>query len=307
MLWYLMRKGHNMQTSQIVLGVIVLLIIWAFIEQKQLVTTKYNVETNRLPKAFHNTKFVVLADLHNYYFGKKNIRLFQRIERLAPEFIIVAGDMINKRSTCYPSHAFDILEQLSKKYKIYYAYGNHEQRIERSIAEHKGQELDEVCSSWLEFKQILSHKGVIFLDNQSCTIQKNRDILRITGLSIDKRFFERSKFPKMEEDYLTSLINRCQKDTYNILIAHNPVYFTDYAKWGADLTLSGHLHGGMVRLPGIGGVISPQVKLFPKYNAGNFTEAGQELVVSRGLGSHSYMPRLFNAPEIVQITLKYKA
>lgn len=296
-----------MQTGHIVLGIIVFFVIWALIEQKQLVTTRYIAESARLPQAFHDTKFVVLADLHNYKFGKNNIRLVKRIEDLAPDFIIVAGDMINKKTTCYPSNAFDLLDRLSKNYKIYYAYGNHEQRMERCIAENQGKEFDSVCTSWMEYKKVLQSKGIVFLDNATITLQKNKETLWITGVSIDQRFFERTKLPKMEENYLNTLIGDSKKGRYHILIAHNPVHFVDYAKWGADLTISGHLHGGLVRLPGIGGVISPQVKLFPKYHAGNYTEDGQQMVVSRGLGSHSYMPRLFNTPEIVYITMKYKA
>lgn len=296
-----------MQTGHIVLGIIVVIIIWAIIEQKQLVTTKYSVESSRLPKAFDNTNIVVLADLHNYKFGKNNVRLAKQIDKLSPEFIVIAGDMINKKDSCYPSNAFDLLDQLSKKYKIFYAYGNHEQRLERLITENKGNDLDVACSTWIEYKKLLIAKGIVFLDNEGVTVHKKKESLEIIGISIGQKFFERHIIPEMEEGYLTSLIGTSKEGSFRILIAHNPVYFPDYAKWGADLTISGHLHGGLVRLPGIGGLISPQVKFFPKYNAGNFTEDGQQMVVSRGLGSHSYMPRLFNAPEIVQITMKYKA
>jgi predicted MPP superfamily phosphohydrolase len=111
----------------------------------------------------------------------------------------------------------------------------------------------------------------------------------------------------MEKGYLASLIGDKPNKNFAILIAHNPVYFTEYTRWGADLTLSGHLHGGLVRLPFIGGVASPQIRLFPKYSAGNYTENGQQMIVSRGLGSHSLMPRIWNAPEIVSITLKHKS
>ncbi|HWT75169.1 MAG TPA: metallophosphoesterase [Mobilitalea sp.] len=296
-----------MQTGYIVLGIIFIFVIWALIEQKQLVTTKYIVTSDKLPKVFDGIHFVVLADLHNYKFGDNNDRLVKRIEQLSPEFLIIAGDMINKRTSCYPSNAFSLLNQLSKKYKIFYAYGNHEQRMEEMLLENKELASQDIYTSWTEYKKILINQGVSFLDNKSTAYIKNKEKLIITGISIERKFFERNNFPAMEEDYLNTILGKRYEGKYQVLIAHNPMYFTNYAKWGADLTISGHLHGGMVRLPGVGGVISPQVKLFPKYNAGNFSENGQQMIVSRGLGSHSYMPRLFNAPEIVTVTLKYEA
>jgi Predicted phosphohydrolases len=306
-----------MQYVFILIGIALFFIAWTLIEQKQLVTTKYEVLSKELPKGFDQTRFVVLADLHNYTFGINNERLVKRIEALAPEFIIIAGDMINKRVACCPSNAFTLLEQLAKKYKIYYAYGNHEQRNERLLIEKNSvvtdskravepssQLMSDISSTWVEFKDKLHELGVIFLDNQGVELVKKNNRLRITGISIGKEFFKRTNFPDMEKEYLTGLIGEKPKNQYQILIAHNPIYFKAYADWGADLTISGHLHGGMVRIPGIGGVISPQVTLFPKYHGGNFTENGQEMIVSRGLGSHSMMPRYLNTPEVVQITLK---
>ncbi|MDD3174462.1 MAG: metallophosphoesterase [Herbinix sp.] len=291
-----------MHIGIIVAGLIMIFIIWTVIEQKQLVTTKYVVASAKLPKALNSTSFVVLADLHNYNFGKNNERLVKRIDELSPEFIIIAGDMINKSAACYPSNVFRLLEQLAKRYKIFYAYGNHEQRMDRILEMNINQ--NDLSSTWVEFKKILTNLGVIFLDNKSTVFIKNKEKLRITGVSIGREYFIRGKIPAMEEGYIRSLIGEKTKKEYQILIAHNPVYFSEYANWGADLTISGHLHGGLVRLPGVGGVISPQVKLFPKYNSGNFAENGQQMVVSRGLGSHSMMPRVFNAPEIVYITMK---
>lgn len=80
-----------------------------------------------------------------------------------------------------------------------------------------------------------------------------------------------------------------------MLLAHNPMFFSVYKEWGADLTFSGHLHGGYIRIPGIGGVISPQFQLFPKYDRGIFEEEGHTLCVSAGLGDHTISPRFFQS------------
>jgi predicted MPP superfamily phosphohydrolase len=309
-------KGVFMDTSTIVVGIILLLILWAAIEQKLIVTSKYTVKSAKLPKKFNQTSFVVLADLHNYRFGKSNQRLIKRVDALSPDFIIAAGDMINKKATCYPSSGSVLLEDLSSRYKIYYAYGNHEQRMEQlqksfsDVQVKSSQEqripsasMESICSTWIKYKDRLRNKNVKILDNESTVHMKSKAKLHITGVSIGPEFFQKSEIPVMEEGYLSSLIGECSKEDFQILIAHNPVYFMDYAKWGADLTISGHLHGGLVRLPGVGGILSPQAKFFPKYHSGNHTENGKHMVVSRGLGSHSIMPRLFNIPELVYVTL----
>ena len=301
-----------MQGNQIVIVAIILIIIWAFIEQKLLVTTKYVIKSARLPKQFNHTKLVVLADLHNRTFGNNNERLIKRIEELKPDYILVAGDMINKKEKAYPSNGYLLLEGLAKKYKIYYAYGNHEQRIEQynktlkheNITDSKLRQQNHIYTTWREYKIKLTAQGVTFLDNDQVSIIKADETLLLTGASINQKYFKRNQIPEMEPVYLNHLLGPARNESYRILIAHNPVFFENYYKWGADLVISGHLHGGMVRFPGIGGIISPQAKFFPKYQAGEFSHNGHTMVVSRGLGSHSIMPRLFNIPEVVFVELE---
>ena len=91
---------------------------------------------------------------------------------------------------------------------------------------------------------------------------------------------------------------------FQLLLAHNPEYLTAYAGWGANLVLSGHIHGGIMILPFLGGVIAPSYELFPKFDFGKFTEKNCEMVLSRGLGTHTINIRIFNKPEISVITLK---
>jgi predicted MPP superfamily phosphohydrolase len=296
-----------MQKDTILYGIILFIVLWAFLEQKLLITAKHTVTSRKLPKQLDNTGFVLLADLHNSTFGKNNQRLLRRIDAMGPDFIIMAGDMINKKDICYPSSAFTLVEQLSMKYPVYYAYGNHEQKLERigrEASSEWSQEQKRYYSTWVEFKNRLGKLNVIFLDNESTVFEHNASKLRITGVSLERAYFEFNSSKELTTIDLTNLVGESHEERYQILIAHNPVYFKAYADWGADLTLSGHLHGGLMRLPGIGGVISPQAKLFPKYDHGKHTHGEHHLVVSRGLGSHSIMPRLFNIPEIIYIKLK---
>lgn len=296
-----------MQKETILYGIIVIMILWAFIEQKLIMITKHTVDSAKLSKEDSEIDFVLLADLHNRTFGKNNRRLIQKINTLSPKFIVMAGDMINKKDICYPSNAYTLIEQLAKKYTIYYAYGNHENRLERIGREASPewtQADKEYYTTWVEFKKRLSEQKVIFLDNQSIPLKQNALKLRVTGVSLGHEYFGFNSSKEPTKEYLNSLLGESSKASFQLLIAHNPVYFKTYSEWGADLTLSGHLHGGMMRLPGIGGVISPQAKFFPKYDTGKHEHNKHYLIVSRGLGSHSIMPRLFNLPEIIYVKLQ---
>jgi len=283
---------------------IIILLIWSAIEQKFYTVTDYIVSSDRLPKNMDGTSFAVLADLHNMTFGRDNRRLAAAIDRLAPDFIVVAGDLIDKSKKAYPGNAYKLLENLAGKYRIFYAYGNHEQKLEQYAENEPPADQKELYASWVEFKDRLKKMNVEFLDNSCAIYSKNGEKISIWGVSIGKEFFQKKNVPAMKKEYLTSLLGNNNNNYFRLLIAHNPVHFHEYASWGADLTVSGHLHGGMMRLPGLGGVISPQVKFFPKYYSGCFEENGRFMIVSRGLGTHSFMPRLFNMPEIVFIRLK---
>ena len=103
---------------------------------------------------------------------------------------------------------------------------------------------------------------------------------------------------------LEQKFGRPDEKHFHILMAHNPVYFDTYAAWGADLTLAGHLHGGIIRIPGIGGVITPQVKLFPEYDRGFFERNGKYMAVSAGLGEHTVPIRIFNPPQLILLTIE---
>ena len=114
----------------------------------------------------------------------------------------------------------------------------------------------------------------------------------------------------MEQGYLQGLLGNARKDNYVILLAHNPDFFSEYARWGADLTISGHVHGGIARVPFWGkGVISPSLRLFPEYDGGIFEQGGAKMLLSRGLGTHTIPVRLFNPGElwVVDFTAKGKS
>ena len=282
----------------IIIFVILALIFLFYLkfEDKNLEITHYTVRSANLPKSFSGTNFVVIADLHNNSFGDNNNILIEEIDKINPSFIIIAGDMVVGRKSEDFSVALSLLSRLAFRYPIYYGFGNHEQRL---IPEGKYYNLN-----WDKYIEKLRDLNIHILDNDSIKIKKDNDSLVISGISIDLKFFNKPKVPVMEEDYLEKLIGKLDKKCYNIVIGHNPIYFKQYLNINADLILSGHMHGGIVRLPLLGGVISPQYELFPKYDAGMFQEDNQIMLVSRGLGTHTIKLRVYNRPELMLVTLK---
>lgn len=254
----------------------------------------YTIEDANLPKVFQGTKIVMLADLHEHEFGTKNKRLLEIIKGQKPDYIMIAGDLLVKGECLHGENMISFLERLVSICPVYYAPGNHEEYVERICGE-------EIYGEYLaKLKKI----GVVYLANQSVYLTKEGNKIRVTGLCLQKKYFAKCyESVTFELKHLEELVGKKQNE-YEILIAHNPNYLPVYAKWGANVVLSGHVHGGVVILPLIGGVISTTFQLFPKYDFGMFEEENTKMVLSRGLGVHTVKLRLFNKPEISVISLK---
>lgn len=120
-----------------------------------------------------------------------------------------------------------------------------------------------------------------------------------TGLYVRKE--------QLEDNYIKNILSEINLNEFNILLAHNPLFIEQYSEWGADLVLSGHIHGGIVRIPIANvGIASPEGGYFPKYDAGKFKVDDTIMIVNRGLGTASINLRIFNKPEISVIVLKSK-
>ncbi|MBD5087704.1 MAG: metallophosphoesterase [Clostridiales bacterium] len=275
-------------------AVFLLLLLLCIYYNESLKCEYYTIPKEELPQAFWGSKIVMLADLHNHEFGKENIRLLAKIKKENPDYIMLAGDMLVKGETLKTEHLKNFFIELSKICLVYYAPGNHEEYLERQFHEE---------GLYKKFIKEIEECGVKYLANQSCYIEKENQKIRVTGLHLQKQFFARFyEKVTMEKKDLEELIGKSE-ECYEILIAHNPNYFSIYEKWGADLVLSGHVHGGIVILPFLGGVISTTYELFPKYDFGMFRLGTARMVLSRGLGTHTIKLRLFNTPEISVVFL----
>lgn len=269
-------------------GIVCIIGIWvALYDSNRFVVVKHQVKDARIHK---NCRAVVLADLHNKCYGRNNEKLIEAVRACKPDFILVAGDLLTAKPGASPKIALHLLEELSKDYPIYYANGNHEHRL--ILYPEKYGKLGE------EYEKGLRDRNVTRLVNAHVSLKESG--IAIYGSQIDRFFYKRFHVQHMDADYMDKLLGTPDRKQYTILLAHNPDYFPQYADWGADLVFSGHVHGGMVRVPFWGrGVVSPNVRLFPKYDGGVFTEGKATMLLSRGLGMHTIPVRLFNPGELL--------
>jgi hypothetical protein len=268
-----------------------LFIFWMRHELDCLETTYYTVESERLPDEFDGVRFVLLSDLHNKSFGKQNGRLLSAIARQKPDFIVAAGDLVTAKKKEGDVAAKELMKVLGKQYDVFYGRGNHEERLSETD---RG------------FEEEIRKCGVHYLHNESVFLVRGESKIRITGLSLPMEYFEKFHQTSLDGKTIEELIGNKRDTVFNLLIAHKPAHFFEYVSWGADLIVSGHLHGGMIRLPFLGGVVSPQLEIFPKFDAGKFILGKSTMIISRGLGSHSIPIRIHNRPELVVVTLKKK-
>ena len=251
---------------------------------------RYHLSSSKIKKEHH---YVVLSDLHNKSYGEKNKKLLGAIDKLAPEGILIAGDILTSKPGNSYEAAINLLKELAKKYPVYYGMGNHETRLFL---------YPEVYGDMgKNYERDLNEVQIELMRNESFECEDN---IRITGLDMKRAYYKRFKKEPMDSNYLPETLGESRKDKYEILLAHNPDYFEEYAAWGADLVLSGHVHGGMMRLPILGGVISPSFKLFPKYDGGVFRQGKSTMILSRGLGMHTIPIRIFNPGELISLTLR---
>jgi len=273
-----------------IFGVLCLIVVWVILyDSNRFVVVRNSFSSDKLRRS---GRAVVLADLHNKRYGKNNELLLKAIDDCKPDFVLVAGDILTAKPGASLEPAIEFMQKLAAKYPVYYGSGNHEHRLKLYPENYK--DMSE------RYEKALAEAGVIRLVNNHVTLEEYG--ITIYGSEIDREFYKRFKVSKMPEDYMRSILGRCDTETYTILLAHNPDYFPQYGAWGADLVCSGHVHGGVARVPFWGkGMISPSLRLFPQYDGGAFSEGKSTMLLSRGLGMHTIPFRLFNPAELLLV------
>ncbi len=287
-----MKKQSNKKVLVHISFIIIftLLGIRIYIDNETIGITKSEVYSDEIPDAFNNYKILQLSDLHSKEFGENNANLILKINEADPDIIVMTGDMVNAKDTDYTIF-YNLVESISQSYKMFFITGNHEQ----DIPNEKRKEL---------FDYLEKH-DVIVLNNEMVQLTKGNDIINLYGLWYNSKYYfsDGTNESILKEEIISKLIGEADKSEYNILLTHNPKHFEEYSKWGADLVFSGHVHGGMVRLPVVGALFSPERTFFPEYSEGIYEYENAKMVVSRGAGIGTKGFRLFNKPEINLITL----
>ena len=240
--------------------------------------------------------FVFLSDLHDNSFGPENEKLLDAIAGIKPDAVFIGGDLMVTKGIGDTRVSLSLLRRLAARYPVFYGNGNHESRMkwEREIYGRKYEAYRNQLKEW----------RVRYLEND--TVFWDEDVA-VSGLDLAQRFYQKAFFRKpepMDVRYITKRLGEADEKRFQVLLAHSPLYFDTYARWGADLTLAGHFHGGTIRLPLLGGVMTPQYQFFLPWCAGEFEKNGRRMIVSRGMGTHSINIRLNNLPQLIAVHLK---
>ena len=266
------------------------LITWIIWGNGALTVEEIVITSKRIPTPFTGFRMVQVSDLHHRSFGKDHQTLLGTIQKAKPDIIVLTGDFVDSRHTDL-AMALAFSKQSVQIAPTYYVTGNHEARI----------------TEWQTFAAKLKILGVKILENE--TVHLERDDAVITLAGVHDPMFQEDALPGASQVGTQAEMAETISDlhlspnTYTVLLSHRPELFDVYVANNVDLVLTGHAHGGQIRLPFIGGLVAPGQGLFPKYDAGLFEKYDTKMIVSRGLGNSIFPVRINNRPHLVVITL----
>jgi len=293
MVLHVSRKLNTRITVRLVSAAFLMLLIIASLFHG-LVVRNYTVSTDKLPSG-SRIRIVVIADLHSHVWGEDQQPLLDMIAAQQPDIIALAGDIVDDREPIAGAQLF--LERVTDIAPTYYVSGNHE---------YWSDEYDSVIRPMIE------SCGITVISNQHMTITVNGIPLCLSGVD-DPFVFDYTDDPELlalgsEQALLQDRFSDMDNSTYNILLAHRPELIDEYLPYDFDLILSGHTHGGQVRLPFlVNGLWAPDQDWFPEYGGGRYDFGNQSMIVSRGCGVEAKLPRVFNPPEIVVVDIEGEA
>lgn len=239
-------------------------------------------------------KFAMISDLHNRHYGKNNSKVLEELEKANPDMVLIAGDLLTSQPHQSIETTVALMQEMCKRWPVYYAMGNHETKLIQYADDFKHQ--------YEEFIEKTASKNQHVLRNDRVYLEEYN--VDICGLELERTYYKRFVKKDLAMEQLHALIGKSHDNAFQILLAHNPVYFEQYAEWGADMVLSGHVHGGIMKLPVLGGVIAPSLHLFPEYDGGIFHKNKSTMLLSRGMGVHSIPLRFFNPAELHIVTVE---
>lgn len=251
---------------------------------KRLMVRKYEIDSTQIDMP---VRLAVLTDFHECDYGEECVELVKAVRGQQPDVVLMAGDMFADGGDY--TYAASLMTALAAEYPCYYVTGNHE---------YWTNEVDRLID-------IVRSCGVTVLNMDRALIEVNGQTLQICGIP-DPYAMNYSGAPSTREQ-LRLALQDAEEDVFTILMAHRPELIEVYAEERFDLVLSGHAHGGQIRIPLlVNGLFAPNQGFFPEYAGGRYQVKETTLIVSRGLSTQTqqHIPRVFNRPELVIVDLK---
>ena len=254
--------------------------VWAL--QSNLAVTTYELP---LPEGLGELDGLKIAQISDVHSADIQGELQTALREANPDLIVFTGDLVNREDRDL-SRALSLAAMAAQIAPAYYAPGNHE--------------ADNPC--YPELREGLEEAGVTVLEDQSAQLRYGGELVNVIGL-LDLNFSPAGREQAREQ--IVGKVKRLSTDgALNMVLSHRPSLMEEYADSEADLVFSGHAHGGQVRMPLIGPLFAPDEGAFPDYTAGTYLAGETWVVVSRGLGNGTPFPRLWNAPELVVVTMR---
>lgn len=242
--------------------------------------TEYSLSSYKLPESFDGYRIVQLSDLHAMEFGTHNRRLIEAVAALYPDMIALTGDYIETAEDIpITKHLVKALSQIAP---VYFCSGNH----------------DWASGAAPELRSAIEDSGGTYLGEQYILETREDQSIVIAGVEDPNSYAD-----LIHPDVFMEEVAQAYPGAFTILLGHRNDWPRQYPDLPVDLILSGHGHGGVIRLPGFGGLLGTDHKFFPEYDAGLFPSNHYVMAVSRGLGSFGRLPRFLNRPEILCLTL----
>lgn len=275
------HRGRGCLTALIILALIAAAAAFLIKDSRDdLEISRYEVKSQKLPESFDGFKIVQLSDLHGAEFGEDGMGLVEKVKELEPDIIALTGDFVTDEGDL--AAVEKLAARLVKLCPVYFISGNHE--FGSGLA--------------VKVRNILERAGVKYLSNEYLTINRGEDGILLGGVEDPLAYAD-----MLSPDELAQKMNDAAPDAFKILLGHRNYWMTEYPELPVDLIFCGHAHGGLVRIPGVGGLIGTDRRLFPDFDAGEYNNGRYTLIVSRGLGNSVSIPRIFNRPEIVCVEL----
>ena len=276
------HRGRGCLTALIILALIAAAAAFLIKDSRDdLEISRYEVKSQKLPESFDGFKIVQLSDLHGAEFGEDGMGLVEKVKELEPDIIALTGDFVTDEGDL--AAVEKLAARLTELCPVYFISGNHE--FGSGLA--------------VKVRNILERAGVKYLSNEYLTISRGEDGILLGGVEDPLAYAD-----MLSPDELAQKMNDAAPDAFKILLGHRNYWMTEYPELPVDLIFCGHAHGGLIRIPGVGGLIGTDRRLFPDFDAGEYNNGRYTLIVSRGLGNSVSIPRIFNRPEVAVVILQ---